>query len=626
MFPTASRPQLVTLRIFFVFLAFSSPPRALFADDPEVIRSQSSERIATQVGAPVLEPTGDSQHHHNVPGIRQAGVAGQGQKVEPSEGVSQFATLSLSARGALLGRLDGKSLSQADIKKFALNFSTLPKDARQSVEMAEYLELVFAVAQKHGVLDDELARQLGRLFGGDSFDPEGNGFGKDSRTYFEKCRSMASPELKQSLEAGLTEGFEAQIAKEPICSARESVRKLVGAITNWGDEQYAKSSDCFFGPEYASSWNLAIKHLEVLFILKSREISPEAKSLSDQMVTNWLKGLAVGKTVAPIKPSRPTPENEAILRNALVEIGEPDILQKLSERALRPENRHKDGVVNSPPIIYAHQFRNLILKEIRRGFALNDAERKLLEAELEKNETELTDMLSQFQSEEDTTDGLSGYNTYALATTVLTSRDPSLALKALRVDSDQEYAPYYVDSNFKSTPRSAAGRTVPFRLAEVAHGQTPQEIKTARDRLAKAAVNYMDYLPDLMYHARGRYWHRGEDCLAPYFFHPTVPYAASTLRMLANDPGLPESERMHFRYLKDRLRRSLIASQKANGTFMLPDTEGDPTANKGENGGYYSSPAWVNPLAGLALLCLIDDAQELHTQFGILNPESFQSK
>lgn len=83
-------------------------------------------------------------------------------------------------------------------------------------------------------------------------------------------------------------------------------------------------------------------------------------------------------------------------------------------------------------------------------------------------------------------------------------------------------------------------------------------------------------------------------------------------------------ERPHFRYLKDRLRRAIIASQKVNGTFMLPDTVGGPTEKKEENGGYYSSPAWVNPLAGLAILCQIDDAEELHTQFGILNPESFE--
>ena len=79
--------------------------------------------------------------------------------------------------------------------------------------------------------------------------------------------------------------------------------------------------------------------------------------------------------------------------------------------------------------------------------------------------------------------------------------------------------------------------------------------------------------------------------------------------MLANDPGFTEMERTHFAYLKDRLQRAIIASQKANRTFMLPDTVGNLTLKKEENGGYYSSPAWVNPLVGLALLCLIDDAK-----------------
>ena len=59
-----------------------------------------------------------------------------------------------------------------------------------------------------------------------------------------------------------------------------------------------------------------------------------------------------------------------------------------------------------------------------------------------------------------------------------------------------------------------------------------------------------------------------------------------------------------------------MMSQKADGTFALPDTKGDS-----EGGAYNSSPAWVNPLVGLALLSLIDDAKEPYTQFGILNPD-----
>lgn len=208
------------------------------------------------------------------------------------------------------------------------------------------------------------------------------------------------------------------------------------------------------------------------------------------------------------------------MSSVLVEIGNPDILKKMAERAQRPENRHAIGVINSPPIIYSHQFRNLILKEIRRGFPLNEIQRGVLETELNKNETELTDMLRQFQAEEGTTDGLSGYNTYAVATTVLTSRDPSSALTATRAASDQEYAPYYIDSAFKSSLRSGAGSTVPFRLVEVAYGRTSEEISTAREKLAKAAINYMDCLPGLMYHTRGRYWPRGDDRIAPYFFTP----------------------------------------------------------------------------------------------------------
>ena len=556
----------------------------------------------------------------NTPAI----APGKASESNSSEDIRLLATLPLPARGALLMRLEGKPISEIEIGQFALDFSSLSKDARQSTEMAEYLTIVFKVAQNRGLLNNDTARRLGRLFAGDSFDPEGNGFGKDSRSYFENCRTMASPEQKRNLEAGLKECLDEQIAKAPNCSPRESIRKLVGAMTNWGDERYAESADCFFGREFASSWNLAVKHLGVLFILKAREVSPEAKNLSDRMVAVWLKNLTDGKIIARIVPSQLSAEDSEILSTALIEIDQADVLKKLAERSFRPENRHCAGAINSPPVIYAHQYRNLVLKEIHRGFALDQAQLKLLNTELDKSENELTEMLRQFRVEEETTDGLSGYNTYAIATTVLTSVNPVSALDAMHAISDHEYSPYFVDSNVEASPRAGAGRTVPFRLAELIHGHTPEEIRMARQRLAKAAINYMDHLPDLMYHARGRYWHRGEDRLAPYFFHPTVAYEASALRMLANDPVFSVTERAHFKNLKDRLRRSIVASQKADGTFMLPDVVGDPTEKMDENGGYYSSPAWVNPLAGLALLCLIDDAQERQTQFGILSPEGFQ--
>lgn len=538
----------------------------------------------------------------------------------------QLSTLPLSKRGAFLVRLAERSLSRDEIQKSALNFSTLSPEDRQSKEMADYLVTVFEVAQKRDLLDASLTRQLGRLFAGDSFDPSGNGFGKISRSEFEKCLSQASPQQKKDLEAGIRDCLDEQIEKSPSCTPQESVQKLVRAMAIWDDEDYADSADCFFGCEYDSSWNLAVKHLGVLFLLKAREVSPEANTLSNRMVGYWLKKLADGQPLNAIKPGNLSPEDKSYLHKTLVEIGQPEILEKLAERAQLPENRHKGPVINSPSIIYAHQFRNLILKEIQRGFSLDESQLKLVAAELAKNESELTDMLTPFLAEEGTTDGLSGYNTYAVATTVLTSRNPGPAFQAMLAISDQEFAPYYVDSQVMASPRAGAGRTVPFRLVEVAHGSQSAGIEIVRRKLAKAAVNYMEYLPDLMYHARGRFWHRGDDRLAPYFFHPTVPYEAAALRMLSHDPGFSETERAQFRTLKDRLRRALIASQKPDGTFMLPDTVGDPTMKPEENGGYYSSAAWVNPLAGLALLCLIDDARELHTQYGILNPESFERR
>lgn len=223
------------------------------------------------------------------------------RQIEVTSDAHLLATLPLAERGELLTRLEGEPLSLADIRESALNFSTLAEDAQQSMEMAEYLALVFEVTQKRGLLDPELTRYMGRLFAGDSFSPEGNGFGKNSRSYFEKCRSMASPQQKQALEDGLKQCFEEQIAKTPLRTPRESILKLINAMTNWGDERYAKSADCFFAPENASSWSLAVRHLEVLFLLKSREVSPVANAISQRMVDDWLNCLSDAKNLTAIK-------------------------------------------------------------------------------------------------------------------------------------------------------------------------------------------------------------------------------------------------------------------------------------------------------------------------------------
>jgi HPt (histidine-containing phosphotransfer) domain-containing protein len=66
----------------------------------------------------------------------------------PSEHLRRLATLPLPERGELLRRLDGKTLSRADIRNFALDFSTLSAGSRQSMDMAEYLAAVFEVMQQ----------------------------------------------------------------------------------------------------------------------------------------------------------------------------------------------------------------------------------------------------------------------------------------------------------------------------------------------------------------------------------------------------------------------------------------------------------------------------------------------
>lgn len=545
-------------------------------------------------------------------------------KLSPYDRVKLLESLPLADRPGYLQKIQGVPLSRSALHNSLLNFSHLTPSESNSEPMAEYLGSIYQDSKDRGSLDRSTVRHMGSLFAGDSFDPNGKGFGKHSRGVFEHFRSEALPIERHDLDAGVKDKQDIQVSKSLSKNPRDAVNRLIKAMPIWGDDHFAESADFLFGKPYIASWDLAIKHLGLLFLLKSREVSPEAKEMSDRMVKYWLENLGKENKHAAVLAATKAEEMD-FLKNALVEMGQPDILKKMDDRAKSPEHRHANGVINSPPIIYAQQYRNLILKEVlqnRAEFRMTDEQAGILKKQLDENEKELTGMLKEFKTGEYTTDAITGFNTYALVTTVLTAKEPSNALKAMKKITDQEFAPYLIESKYPATPRAGAARTVPFRLAELVHATSKKDESVSTEKLAKAANNYITYLPDLMFHSRGRYMHRGDDQLAPYYFHPTVPYEAAALRVLANDPSFSKEQRAQFNLNRSKLERALLASQKPNGTFALPDVDGDA-----EGGGAYpSSDAWVNPLVGLALLSLIDDSKKPFTQLGILNPEMFAKK
>ncbi len=102
--------------------------------------------------------------------------------------------------------------------------------------------------------------------------------------------------------------------------------------------------------------------------------------------------------------------------------------------------------------------------------------------------------------------------------------------------------------------------------------------------------------------------------MAPYYFYPSVTYVTAGLRMLNKAPELKEK----FKDLQKQVAILLHhLFQEKNSSFLPMGGENYDATE------YFSSPSYSNPLAGLALLPLIEkgctfDAPP-ESMLGILN-------
>jgi hypothetical protein len=102
--------------------------------------------------------------------------------------------------------------------------------------------------------------------------------------------------------------------------------------------------------------------------------------------------------------------------------------------------------------------------------------------------------------------------------------------------------------------------------------------------------------------------------LLPFFFlhaemHPGLPYATSALRLLLRDPSTPPGDADALRKVSANLHKKSLAMFQDNGLFQPMGVLE-----------YFSSPGYVNPLAGLALLPLLEeyDGTKVNPSLGIL--------
>lgn len=234
------------------------------------------------------------------------------------------------------------------------------------------------------------------------------------------------------------------------------------------------------------------------------------------------------------------------------------------------------------------------------------------------------------------------FSTYAASTSILTMNDRSQELLRLLEEKLIPQKPlqlhYMFSVKSEASLRSSAARAVPFHLALYLKATDPQMKEVYRKNLQLAVENFVFQMSSLTGHLSRNMQHIGNDGLAPYYFYPAVPYVAASIKLLrmrekkgAGDP-LPQD-------IEKELSSGILSLMGKDGLFLpqgevlnkiiIEDDFDDSTvanlaAPKGANRltTYRNSPSYANPLAGLALLPLLDHCpsmEKLPVSLGILD-------
>ena len=343
------------------------------------------------------------------------------------------------------------------------------------------------------------------------------------------------------------------------------------------------TQDAFYrNPDYEMSinpWDFALESLGALFVSKASSFCPAAKEKINvviQELTHDIDNIN----------SCPTPSEFRNLKNLSA-----TILQTV-------------GLPDSSPVVYSKQFFSLLLRDILKDPTLTAIQKNKLTGLLDKADRSLTSDIRVARAARD--QNLPGqrsnslFNTYALATSILASKEKTEGIPFLKeaINSDDPlriaYSPSYEADRCR---RASAARAVPVHLALY---QSPLESlhkEEHRQNLLDSLSNYIHYLPSLMAHLQRSGTHRGDDAIAPYYIYSTIPYVTSATQLLLeeNNPG----ERELLENMQLELKRAILSLTNENGLFYKPTL--------------YSADAYVNPLFGLALIPLAQECVDTPT-------------
>lgn len=325
----------------------------------------------------------------------------------------------------------------------------------------------------------------------------------------------------------------------------------------------------FKNPEHGiaqGDWDFALQSLGALFIAKAAPYCESAERILNQVIQ---------ELTLPEKPATPSPFAQ---------------LGNLAKQIL-PFSEH----LRNSTMIYGKQFYVLLLKEILAKDPLQNSQRKSLEQELIRATESLTAdiRISRFHSVVQTG---SLFQTHLLATSLLAvPDDEGINLLKSAIHPDDPLMVSYIPGMLKNTThRDSAARAITTYFILYQLEKETNQKKQYRNTLIKALEQGVAHLASLVMHFNRDEIHLGEDDLAPYYYFSNIPFATAATRLLQSEKETTEEEQAKLKGIEEWLTISLLNHIQDDGLFKTPG----PLI-------FHSAPAYINPLAGLALIPLI---------------------
>lgn len=373
-----------------------------------------------------------------------------------------------------------------------------------------------------------------------------------------------------------------------------------------------------------NSWDAAMLNLQMLFFLEAAPYCQELKDMP-QKLTKLL--LLYPETFKSTKKNNETAIKEF---NEILEMFRAQhVPEKVIQNWIKMNAIEYETSKWTTADIYRVQFHLLLLQKLFQHLSIDDKARVHIQALIDKTTDEAFTLLEGVPEGEKADDRweTSAFTTYAFASFLIAIPKQFIAREAfvkglthlkllVKTSKDPLALPYYPnaqeDPYHSMTPKASSARNLPVYLTLYVKDPNNTEYKK---QLIAAIRNWTQHMTSLKLLVRfHNETHLAEDDdLAPYYFYASAIYQTAAIKLLLEEEDITQQEKEELLQLKQATIVGILGMLQKSGLFIPQGGSHFETSDSL----YPSSPSYVNPLAGLALLPLIDNPSQKGS-FGVL--------